>query len=245
MKHTALLGIVLITSSCATTKTPIKVFSHNQTLVPTSQYYVDFQWSDFAIKPSKKLFSVNCVFHQVDFKVDAEGKVMEAKLTDSSNSELEKYSLEAVKRWTFNTDIPEKNGRIVYIYRKTGKVDAVLHDPKSKFSIYRVSQPKDLGYESSDLPDPIPVRRINPSMPKQAAMKRIEGTNIVAFKVLPDGTTDQIKVIDAYPKGVFDKASIKAIEKWRYETSSMTRETFVRLDYRIDGGSFCNFGSYK
>lgn len=53
--------------------------------------------------------------------------------------------------------------------------------------------------------------------PKKALKKCIEGNVLVRFVVTTDGTTSKIEVISSRPVGVFEKAAIEAVEKWRFE----------------------------
>jgi TonB family protein len=59
-----------------------------------------------------------------------------------------------------------------------------------------------------------PISRKNPTYPRIALNKDIEGWVLLSFIVEPDGKTNEIVVLDSSPPGVFEKASIKAIEGW-------------------------------
>lgn len=75
-----------------------------------------------------------------------------------------------------------------------------------------------------------PVRTFGPSFePSQ-----VKGTVNVQFTVDTDGTTTDLKIISAEPPGVFDRAAIAAVSKWRYVPPMQDgRPTQVRTHVRL------------
>lgn len=65
--------------------------------------------------------------------------------------------------------------------------------------------------------DIIPIARINPQYPRNAARDGIEGTVTLEVTVNPDGTVRSAKVIEAKPRGVFDAAAVQAVLKWKFK----------------------------
>ena len=65
--------------------------------------------------------------------------------------------------------------------------------------------------------DIIPLVRISPQYPRQAAMDRIEGTVTLEFIVNPDGTVRNVRIVSANPPGVFEQAAITAALKWKFK----------------------------
>lgn len=57
---------------------------------------------------------------------------------------------------------------------------------------------------------------VAPVYPDRARRRAIEGYVDLVFDVTAAGRTENIRVIDANPKGYFERASIKAIAKWKY-----------------------------
>jgi len=64
--------------------------------------------------------------------------------------------------------------------------------------------------------DIIPLVRINPEYPPRALSRGIEGYVIVQFNITATGTVRDVIVVDAKPKGMFDQAAVRAVERWRY-----------------------------
>jgi protein TonB len=65
--------------------------------------------------------------------------------------------------------------------------------------------------------DTIPLVRVNPLYPPRAQARGIEGWVLVEFTVTKQGTTENIVVIDADPKGYFERAATNAVKRYRYK----------------------------
>jgi periplasmic protein TonB len=61
-----------------------------------------------------------------------------------------------------------------------------------------------------------PLVRINPEYPPRAEQRQQEGWVTVQFTITETGSVVDVVAIDASPKGVFDDAAIKAVQRWRY-----------------------------
>jgi len=68
----------------------------------------------------------------------------------------------------------------------------------------------------------IPIARVmvQPAYPSSAIARGTEGYVVVRFDVTSAGNTDNISVIEANPKGVFERASIDAVRKWKFQPVS-------------------------
>ena len=64
--------------------------------------------------------------------------------------------------------------------------------------------------------DVIPLVRIEPDYPPRASERGVEGWVVIQFTITPAGTVKDAKVVDAEPKGIFDAAAVKAVERWKY-----------------------------
>ncbi len=65
--------------------------------------------------------------------------------------------------------------------------------------------------------DYLPLVRIQPQYPRRAAERGIEGYVIVQLTVTPQGTTENIKVLEADPPGYFERAAMQAAAKFKYK----------------------------
>lgn len=62
-----------------------------------------------------------------------------------------------------------------------------------------------------------PVKRREPEFPKEAAQKGAFGYVTMRFLVNEAGNVEAIDTLDSYPKGLFDRAAIKAMKGWLYQ----------------------------
>jgi len=73
-----------------------------------------------------------------------------------------------------------------------------------------------LGTAPSDR-DIVPVVRVRPMYPQRAAQRRIQGWVEVEFQISKTGSVKNARVLKAQPSGVFDRAALRAIRKWKYK----------------------------
>lgn len=63
---------------------------------------------------------------------------------------------------------------------------------------------------------PVPTMLVQPVYPAGAANKGIEGYVDVQFDVAASGATDNIVVIAAVPPDVFNRETVKAVKRWKF-----------------------------
>jgi protein TonB len=87
--------------------------------------------------------------------------------------------------------------------------------------------------------DAVPLVRVNPQYPMQAAQRGIEGWVVVQFTISAAGTVKDAVVTASDPRTIFDKAAIQAVSKWKYnpkiENGAAVERTgqTVRLDFDL------------
>jgi len=90
--------------------------------------------------------------------------------------------------------------------------------------------------------DATPIVRIEPKYPIQAARDGKEGWVKLSFTINKIGGVEDVKVIEAKPKRVFDKEAKRALRKWKYKPKVVDgvpqRQPglSVQLDFKMDGG---------
>jgi periplasmic protein TonB len=88
-----------------------------------------------------------------------------------------------------------------------------------------------------------PIVRIEPKYPVQAARDGKEGWVKLSFTINEIGGVDDIEVIDADPKRVFDREAKRALSKWKYKPKiqdGKAEKQFnmkVQLDFKLDASS--------
>lgn len=67
--------------------------------------------------------------------------------------------------------------------------------------------------------NPMPLSRVNPRYPRKALRRGLEGEVVLEFTVDANGDVveDSIRVISATPEGVFDRTSMRALSRWRFQ----------------------------
>lgn len=65
--------------------------------------------------------------------------------------------------------------------------------------------------------DIIPLQRIQPQYPRDAARAGITGFVQLEVLVNADGTVRSAKVIEAKPKGLFEAAAVAAVMRWKFK----------------------------
>jgi protein TonB len=90
--------------------------------------------------------------------------------------------------------------------------------------------------------DATPIVRIEPKYPIQAARDGKEGWVKLSFTINEVGGVEDVKVIEAKPKRIFDKEAKRALRKWKYKPKvedgkAMRRPGLtVQLDFKMDAG---------
>lgn len=89
--------------------------------------------------------------------------------------------------------------------------------------------------------DATPIVRIEPKFPTKAARDGIEGWVQLTFEINELGGVENVKVINAQPKRIFDREAKKALKKWKYKPKVVDgkpmRQTglSVQLDFKLGG----------
>lgn len=63
----------------------------------------------------------------------------------------------------------------------------------------------------------LPMVKVQPQYPRRALSRGIEGHCTVSYTVTKQGTTKDVVAIDCEPKGMFERASVKAALKFKYK----------------------------
>ncbi|MDJ0764141.1 MAG: TonB family protein [Myxococcota bacterium] len=89
-----------------------------------------------------------------------------------------------------------------------------------------------LGAAASDA-DVVPMVRVQPMYPPAAAQQRLEGWVILQFTISKMGSVKDAKVVKGQPPGVFEKAALRAIKKWKYKAKVVDGERVERPGIRV------------
>ncbi|MFC3120821.1 energy transducer TonB [Agaribacter flavus] len=84
-----------------------------------------------------------------------------------------------------------------------------------------------------------PLFRTNPRYPTTAARDGIEGFVVLSFDINTAGEVENITIVDAKPKGMFERAARSALKKWKYQPQTKNGQPTavsamqVQLDFSL------------
>ena len=78
-------------------------------------------------------------------------------------------------------------------------------------------------------------RQVPPRYPREAAEAGLQGCVLVTFLILPDGKADKYRIERSEPKGIFDHATLVALNEWRFEQPSRPGRFAYGFEYRLAG----------
>lgn len=92
--------------------------------------------------------------------------------------------------------------------------------------------------QSGDL---IPLVTIRPIYPREQAAKGQEGRVLVEFTISVLGLVENPRVIESDPRGAFDRAALRAIQKWKFKPHvvdghPMERRATQEFLFRLEDG---------
>lgn len=70
----------------------------------------------------------------------------------------------------------------------------------------------------------LPIVRVEPTYPRRAQERGVEGSVTLRFTVTAIGTVDNIEVLEAEPPGYFERAAERAVSKWKYKPKVVNGE---------------------
>ena len=86
----------------------------------------------------------------------------------------------------------------------------------------------------------MPLNDVRPEYPYRARQRGIEGHIKLAFTITPAGRVENIRVLEASPRNVFDREARRAAARWRFAPrtengSAVSREAVKTLHFRLQG----------
>ena len=145
----------------------------------------------------------------VEFTVQTDGSTADIKVVESEpRNAFDREAIRAVSRWKFEPAL--RDGRPVES-RLQHTIDFNLNDDQGSLL------PEHDEAFASVGSDVQPVAMPSPQYPRDALRRRIEGEVVVAFAVTPEGHPEDIRILDAAPRGAFEREALEAVREWRFE----------------------------
>lgn len=89
--------------------------------------------------------------------------------------------------------------------------------------------------------DMVPIVKVAPQYPRDAAMKGLEGYVQLNVDIQTDGSVSNVRVVNSVPRRVFDRAAVRAASKYKYRPPvvdgkpQVVKNHGVQIDFKIDG----------
>ncbi|SDI78258.1 energy transducer TonB [Billgrantia gudaonensis] len=99
----------------------------------------------------------------------------------------------------------------------------------------RASDASETSREPVDVGSPTPTSRVPPDYPARAQRRGMEGHVELTFVIRPDGSVDPdtIRIVEAQPGNVFDRAARQAVARWQFEPGEGLRRARQRLEFQL------------
>ncbi len=130
-------------------------------------------------------------------------------------------------------DVDENGTTLVAVPPGTGKPGVIDGDP----TVTRFVPGKFVPENGDEMSTTAlqPLQQVPPLYPRELAARGIEGWVTLTFDVRQDGTVGNIRIRDAKPRGAFDEAARKAVQRWRYQSGlSSPAEQSVTLNFTLE-----------
>ena len=75
------------------------------------------------------------------------------------------------------------------------------------------------GEDAQGVIEVVPFDTRRPNVPDVAWQNKVSGWVLVAFRVTGDGSTRDVRVLDAHPRGVFEEKVVAAVSDWKYKVN--------------------------
>jgi len=83
-----------------------------------------------------------------------------------------------------------------------------------------------------------PIMRIEPKYPDHAVEGGTEGSVVLVYDITSAGLVENVSVVTAQPKGIFDRESKIALRQWKYaKTEHGAKRLLVQLDFAMSKDS--------
>lgn len=150
-------------------------------------------------------------------------------------SELRAALIDAVNTAVANGELEDAEVLLEHTYTMDGDTDdldtlrAALENAFVDNQSQRVMQISDLTRVSTE----------PPRYPKHALEREVSGWVDVYFTVTPEGSTTDIEVSSSKPTTIFNRAAVKAVEKWEFEPVEyrgqiISQRVATRLTFNLD-----------
>ena len=87
-------------------------------------------------------------------------------------------------------------------------------------------------FSASTDADVLPIVKVPPQYPRRATQRGIEGWVLVEYTITETGAVVDPRVIDAEPPGIFNRAALRTIVKWKYKPRIVGGKAVPRFNHQ-------------
>ena len=85
----------------------------------------------------------------------------------------------------------------------------------------------------------LPLVQIKPRYPRQAKSRGIEGWVKVKITIAKDGTVKEVNVLEAKPRGMFERAALRAVKRWKFKPEivngvAVENQSVQTISFKLD-----------
>jgi TonB family protein len=144
----------------------------------------------------------------VEFTISTDGSTRDIEVVEAEpRNTFDREAERAVRGWRFEPAL--RDGRPVET-RLQHTIDFTLTDEQG--SLVPVQEESFVSVH-----DVKPVRMPQPEYPRDALRRQIEGEVVIAFSVNEAGRPTDVEILDAVPRGTFERGVLRTVETWRFE----------------------------
>lgn len=77
------------------------------------------------------------------------------------------------------------------------------------------------------------LKKVSPIFPRRAKIKKLSGYVELIFDIAKDGSVQNVKILKQNPGTTFEKASLKAIKRWRFKPKDATQNVTITFNFRL------------
>ncbi len=98
-----------------------------------------------------------------------------------------------------------------------------------------------VGVTGSSDSEMVPIVKVDPQYPREAAMKGVEGFVQMLVDIQPDGSVSNVRVVSSSPRRVFNRAAVSAASKYKYKPPVKNGKPYavkghgIQIDFKLDG----------
>lgn len=162
----------------------------------------------------------------VEFTIGTDGSTKDIDVVEAEpRNTFDREAQRAVRGWRFEPAL--RDGRPVET-RLQHTIDFNLTDEQG--SLVPVQEESFVSVN-----DVNPVRMPQPEYPRDALRRQIEGEVVIAFSVNEAGRPTDIEILDAAPRGTFEREVLRTVEEWRFEPANGPSSPRVRhiIDFSL------------